>query len=122
MAGLDHVGVTHADRGPCSRVGCGHPERNHDHHRDSEACGACGARACPGYRPPRPRDQHRPCQRCGVAKRRHADMPLDVALVAPGVCPRWQRPDPPLIRWVEGFLHALGRAVGVMAWALGARA
>lgn len=87
---------TLADRGPCSRPGCGCPEETHRHYRSGRDCGTCGRKTCPGYRPPRPRDQARPCDRCGTPKRSHGDVPVSVVLIAPGICPAWvgRRPWP----------------------------
>lgn len=39
----------------CRRRGCGHPERAHEHHRDTDYCAWCGSSSCKAFLPPRPR-------------------------------------------------------------------
>jgi hypothetical protein len=118
MAGLDHVGATHTDRGPCSTLidwgptgqptYCSHDERNHDHLRSSgsEHCGTCGSLRCPRYRPPR----GQPCVRCGVRETAHADLNPDVSvIVGTQICPRWVRPAPLWMRALTRLLSWPGR-------------
>lgn len=87
----------------------------------ADYCGTCGSLTCPSYRPPRRREQARACTRCGVPKRDHAELSLDVVMIAPGICPRWVAPDPLPIRIMTGMLLALARLLddmGRAAWQL----
>lgn len=111
MAGRDHVGPGHPDRGPCTTTTptgepCGHLEETHDHLRSSGAddCGICGPDECPTYRPP----SGKRCARCGVPQRSHANLnPHLATLMVPGVCPTWVRPAPAWMKTLNRALAAL---------------